>query len=247
MSTPDRDILISRVVEGRANSEDWSAVDTLAASDASLWRDIVHSHRDEQNLRRVVNAAGAAAEAVDLPAALTVHTPSSTSFSRRPLRIGALGGWLVAAAIGLAFVQSRSNNTELLSGKTDGSNASLLPTGFKSADDAYKAYLTQGQKEGRVVGEVPEHYVLESTPAADGPGYNVTFVRFIVERQRVASVVRPTQDETGALRALPFTMIVQANPGTAKADSNQTSPNKSDAAGSARPAKKNANPAKSWD
>ena len=227
MTTPDRDILISRVVEGRANQEDWSAVDTMASADPGLWRDIVQSQRDEQYLRRMVEIAGQAAESIDLPTALTVHGPSRVSSGRRSIRIGALGGWLVAAAVGIAFVQSREDRS-ILSGPTGNNQSSLAPS-FANSDAAYKAYLKQGQKEGRVVGEVPEHYVLESTPAVDGKGYNVTFVRFIVERKTVADVVRPTQDETGALRALPFKMIVK---GTVSGPTDTTPKN---------------NPASSWD
>jgi hypothetical protein len=73
--------------------------------------------------------------------------------------------------------------------------AGLFPGG--SADDAFSEYLDRGQRTGIVVAEV-EPRVLLTTRALDSGGYEVTFVRQVIERREVPTLLRLSgTDEIG--------------------------------------------------
>ncbi len=45
MDPLDRDLLVSRVVDGVASSADWAALDDLARTESSIWRDLAQAQR----------------------------------------------------------------------------------------------------------------------------------------------------------------------------------------------------------
>jgi hypothetical protein len=196
------DLLISRIADGEASAQDWTAFGALAERAPEAWKHLAQAQRDHQALSLAVGVALHAAERVELPS-----RDAADVFLRRarpqPVasRIRQYGGWAVAAAVALAWLGVNGGQFSLPAGKGPGTNtASMIPANYfkvTSPDDALQLYRDQGKREGRFLGEVP--VLLESSPAATGKGYEVVYVRQIVERARVDNLLRFAQDESGKL------------------------------------------------
>ena len=76
---------------------------------------------------------------------------------------------------------------------------------FNTAADAFQAYLERGQEAGRVVGEMPAKVLLEAQPSAQGSGYEVLYLRQIMERAVVSDLYEFGVDERG--RPVPVRMV----------------------------------------
>ena len=199
----DRDMLISRVVDGRASATEWSALETMAGRDPGVWRELATAQRDQRAIEMLVASAGDVAESVDLPVVSTGEVRVVSSMSR--LRLW--GGWVAAAVMAFAFVaQFRSSNTQdgsLRDPQHRAGIGNLEPVNY-SADQLLDQYRNKGREEGIVLGEVPDQVLLAAEPAPDGRGYTVMFVRQIVERRHVNDVVRfRSRDDAGNIVPIP--------------------------------------------
>ncbi len=132
-------------------------------------------------------------------------------------RVRAWGGWAAAAAVALAWVSGQQLGVTTAVGPrgTTGDNAGLAATvapalpqvvnaagvggipGDWTSESAADAYLKLGQREGRVVGEVPQRLLVDSRPLGRGQGYEVTYVRQFIEKVRVPDLMRVGIDEQG--------------------------------------------------
>ena len=96
MNETNLDILISRVVDGVATPADWVSLESIAASNPSVWREIAVAQRTDRALAAAVCHETLAAERIDLH---TQDTPggsllfSQSTFTRRLRIAGAWGGW----------------------------------------------------------------------------------------------------------------------------------------------------------
>jgi len=197
----DRDVLIARLVDRCATDADWLAVRTVALADSSFWGDVASSQHHASLLVQASSPAQQRANLTDLPT-LDGHAalprleqlrgwPDRLSFSRSS-RLG----WAIAALVALAwttqhFVPARPSLTAVQPGVTAGIASVLTP------DEALSTYLEQGRQQGRVVGEMPQRVVIESRPLADGKGYEVLYLRQILERAHVSDVYRESTGEAG--------------------------------------------------
>jgi hypothetical protein len=207
------DLLISRIADGEASRQDWTAFADLAANAPEAWKSLAQAQRDHQSLSLAVGVALHAAERVDLP---TRH--AADAFLRRPhpespaswSRARQFGGWAVAAMIALAWLGVNGGQFTLNPGKpTDSNTAGIIsvPKDYfhiTSPDDALQLYRDQSKPSGRVLAEVP--VLLESRPNATGRGYEVVYVRQILERAQVENLLRFAQDERG--RPIPVRVTV---------------------------------------
>ena len=111
-------------------------------------------------------------------------------------------GWLAAAVMTFMLIGSMRG---LLGPGADTQNPQSINAGFnvQSPDDALQAYLDLGQQSGRVIGEVPELQLLERQPAPGGDGFELVYVRKIIERRVSSDVYQIGADETGAPVAFP--------------------------------------------
>jgi hypothetical protein len=77
----------------------------------------------------------------------------------------------------------------------------VLQTGFipvSTADEAWNAYIAKGRESGAVVGEMPAKVLIESRPNPSGEGYELLYLRQVVERTIVPDLYQYTgQDESG--------------------------------------------------
>lgn len=184
----DRDVLISRIIDGEATPEDWAAFKALAAREPSVWRDLAECQQDHADLSAAVADATRLADSIDLP----VEEARSEQLSRRLRRAMSWGGWAVAAVVALAFT-TRGTSTQ-----TDGLHAGLGPSGItvSTPDQAYDAYMQLGREQERVVEEVPTRILVETRALQDG-GFEVRYIRQILERVTVPSLYELGEDETG--------------------------------------------------
>lgn len=193
----ERDLVISRIVDGRAGPEDWSALERLARADATVYSELARAQRDHALLSGAVVAEISRADEIGIPA----HDAASYKLVSRMRAAGAWGGWAAAAAVAIAWMGGLPAGGFGERGSA-GNQASMLP--FGSASDALDAYLDLGKKDGRVIQQLPGKVLVEDPrPAADGQGYEVIFIRQIVERERVPDLYRFSRDETGGLTAVP--------------------------------------------
>jgi hypothetical protein len=190
-----REVVIARVVDGVASSADWDALRQLAASDAGVWAEIA----EEQTLRRalegLVDGACAVSERVALP------MERAGSGSRRWTL--AAGGWLAAAAIAVTALTLDTRRVNVTApGPASSAQAGLLAP-VSTAAEAFSKYLELGKASGQVLGELPTSQVIERTPRPDGQGYDVVYVRGILERTHVDEVFRTARDDSGRVLVVP--------------------------------------------
>ncbi len=188
MAQPDKDILISRVVDDEATAEDWAALKELAASDPGVWQDLAEAQYTSIGLGSAVQAAIAIADGVEAP----VHEHIRARLTLRAGSAAKWGGWLAAAAVTLAWMGAGMPGRE----RAGGSSANLL-SGAGSASDAFKQYLDLGKQSGQVVEEVPQLMLVETKPVQGGPGYEVYYIRQVLERAVVNELYGLGQDEVG--------------------------------------------------
>lgn len=197
MSTDSRDqLLISRIVDGDAGEPEWTEFETLAIRQPLVWRELAEAQRDHAALVRGVSSALALAEATPLPSSREAFNfqGHADKFQQRLHRLSAWAGWAVAAVVVLAFTplgrpfQSSPPQSGL---QTTGWN-------INTADDALDAYKKLGGESGRVLGEMPTRVMVQSTPVPTGQGYEVVYLRQIVEKVIVADLYQFTgEDERG--------------------------------------------------
>lgn len=205
LGQPDRDLLISRVVDGVARDADWKALDTIAFDDQSVWRDLAQAQRQQACLAQAVEESIASSSMIELPdEAPALHFPSR----QQAWWIRRWAGWVAAAVLGVAWVSSVRLGTNQVTPGGNGPNIADLGGGVvekgsrlvKNAADALNAYFDKGAEEKRVLGEMPTKVLLQTRPAADGKGYEVYFVRQIVERVEVPDLRMLSTDEFGNVR-----------------------------------------------
>ena len=202
MTTPtpseQLDLLISRIADGEASQQDWNSFSSLAEQHPRAWKSLAQAQRDHQSLSLAVGVAVHAAEHVDLPT-----RDAADVFLRRArphasaARVRQFGGWAVAATIAIAWL-SVSGGQFVLPGSNSQNPEKLAAAGFypvHSPDDALQLYRDQGKQSGRVLAEVP--VLLESRPATTGRGYEVVYVRQILEHAQVENLLRFARDEAG--------------------------------------------------
>ena len=211
MTGTDRDILISRVIDGEASPEDWSALKALAERDPSVWRDLAGLQQDHAELVGAMAEVASIADGIDAPVAL------SGGIAERGRLLRTYGGWAAAALLALGwFVRPATPGGMSLipaESRNASNNAALSPFGLNHAsmpEDYFNAYLRAGEQSGNVVGEVGEPVLVATIPQNDG-SYEVRYIRQIMERRIVPQVygVSVNYDERGVARPV-FTPVRQS-------------------------------------
>ena len=205
-----RDLLISRVIDGRASSKDWDRFRALAAHEPAIWCELADTQSQHEAVRNQLSDDLTIAERVNLPGG-----PINDTHTRHRLSIvGKWGGWAAAAA--LLAVWSLGNPTL---DRSDGSNSENIPLqtgsmvpgiGLLDAEpeQAFEQYLSAGQKSGRVIAEMPEQVVVETRPMPDGT-IEVLYLRQIIERRLIDQAYRQVRDDAGNTLAVPVRVETQ--------------------------------------
>jgi len=187
-----KDLLISRLVDGEASTGDWLKFKELAAADESVWADLAGAQRQHQDLADEVDRALAVADRIEAPA----HEEISYSFQRRWSSAASWGGWLAAAAVGLAW----AFGTPQTSGPGNGVNrADLGPSfaSFKSPTEALRKYYETADPDRAILQEVPTMTLLAAEPDPNGEGCTIVYLQQFVARAKVPDLYWPTLAEDG--------------------------------------------------
>ncbi len=188
-----RDLLISRVIDGSASAEDWSSFRILASTDAEVWNDLSDAQREHEALCEVMHAASSIADGVDLPGG----SGSPIVFESRVNAAARWGGWAVAAVLMLGwFTGTFSMNQTTNPLGTNPQTGSMVPLNAADPEQAFNQYLQAGQADGKVVGEMPDHVVVETRPLVDGT-VEVIYLRQVIERRVLDQAFREAVDEFG--------------------------------------------------
>jgi len=206
----ERDVLISRVIDGAASAQDWATFRGVAAHDPSIWSELGETQSLHESVSMSVADELGFVDQIELPGGAMDDQPLRARLDL----VSRWGGWAAAAAILLVwFFGSPMLNRQ--SDLSDGDQANLIPN-FGSSnpmldkarpDQAFGQYIAAGQQSGQVVGEMPEQIVIETRPMPDGT-IEVLYLRQIIERQIIDHAYREMRDETGKIFPVP----VRANP-----------------------------------
>lgn len=198
-----RDLLISRVIDGRASTSDWDRFRALAANEPSVWTELASTQEQHEMVRDEVSAMVRVADGVELPGGII----DEEGTRRRLSFVSKWGGWAIAAALLIAW--SLGMPRMPTPGGTQ-SFAGFPGIGLTDAEpeQAFEQYLESGQKSGQVIAEMPEQVVVETKPLPDGT-IEVIYLRQVIERRVIDHAYRMLQDETG--NAIPVPVQVQQN------------------------------------
>ena len=107
------------------------------------------------------------------------------------------GGWAIAAALLVAWSLGMPRAGQSPAG-TDPQIAGIPGIGLLDAEpeQAFDQYVSAGQKSGRVIGEVPNQVIVETTPMPDGT-IEVLYLRQVIERKVMDRAYRIIHDESG--------------------------------------------------
>lgn len=189
------ELLISRVVDAEATEQDWERFRSLAEQDPTLWREMAEYQRDHAELASLVSGAMGVAEGVEAP----IGAHMEQGLGDRLRLVGTWGGWAAAAAVAIAWSIGGPM------GRQQDSPPRIEAGLIRSPSQLFENYLEQGQKTGQVVGELPDKILLETRPAAGG-GYEVYYLRQVIEKKTVPDLYTIGSDETGRPVAVPIEM-----------------------------------------
>ncbi|MCZ6837272.1 MAG: hypothetical protein O7G85_15965 [Planctomycetota bacterium] len=194
--------LISKVIDGQATDADWSELSAQAAQTPELWRDLAESQRHQQVLSLAINEAVSVVGKIEAPTDRIDSLVADEARNRRT-SARAWSGWAVAAVVAIAaFFNQYGMRAQL--GQMN-SNPSVLSAGW-SADEAFDAYLDQGRKEGKVVGEMPSKVIVSTRENPDGEGYEIICLQQIVIREIVPDLLEVTgETPEGQFKLVPYT------------------------------------------
>jgi hypothetical protein len=236
----DRDVLITRLLDGRAGSMGWRSFKHALPADGQLIDDIIDTASDQEALQAAITPHTTRAASMTLemvrhaaPATLPfqVSEPHHADQADRPHRgtsskLAGKAGWAVAACLGLMLLGVIVRQTAgPLGGPIDGSSgASPQAAGIGglnlanlSSEQLIDKYVKVGQQEGKVVSMLPQFIVLESRPVSgsDGrtAGHEVLYVRQVLERAIVDDVYRLGKSDTGQAVLVPASMPNGVRPG----------------------------------
>jgi len=199
MTGIDRDILLTRVLDGEATPEDWAAFRAMAACDPRVWTDLADTQQDRAELALAMAEVVQIADHVDAP----IETLTGENLTRRLNQAVAWVGWAAAAMLAIGAIASR-NIGPAQTNQPDATKQTTQQAGLfsvTSPEDALKLYFDKGQKTGSVLGEIPDRVLLQTTPSADGAGYDIVYIRQLVERTHVNELYQLAKDEAG--RSVP--------------------------------------------
>ena len=207
----ERDVLISRVIDGVASSEDWKIFRAVAAHDPSIWAELADTQQMDESVRASVHHAIDVADRIELPGGMI---DDRTMRTRLDL-VSRWGGWAAAAAILLVWFFGIPMGIDSSDQMKTAGFSPTIPIGTTLLNDAQpeqalNRYLQAGQQSGRVVGEMPEQIVIETRPMPDGT-IEVLYLRQIIERQILDHAYRQLHTETGRAISVPVKLSPSAD------------------------------------
>jgi hypothetical protein len=176
------DVLISRIVDRVETPAEWLEFRAIGTTDSTVWEMLAEAQRDHERLSALAREAVSVADRVELPASAHFHVAGDAA-RRRSFWSGA--GWAAAAALLLAWIATGRIGVNP-TGREQTAGPSLSTA---SPDEAFRHYVERGRDSGVVVGELDDKILLNTQPLENG-AYEVIFVRQVVERREVPTIVQ---------------------------------------------------------
>ena len=211
------DIILSRIADRIAGDADWQELEALAANDATVYQRLAEALRYEDALRTEVEAEIARADAIDLQPARHSEVAVSTSpatesshatdedrierehASRKTSWAIAACGWAATLLFAVMWMDA-SQTTDYRPSDLAANDGLATPAVSIDNLPVEEAYY---DLDTRFIGELPK-VLVETQPAIDG-GFEVVYVRRIVERTVVDDFYQVGEDELGD----PFPIAMQ--------------------------------------
>lgn len=196
-----RDLLISRVIDGRAGAQDWDRFRALAANEPSVWCELATTQEQHEMVRDEMADMLRVADGVELPGGIV----DEAGARHRMSMVSKWGGWAIAAALLLAWSLGMPHMQNQLPQGERPLTAGLPGIGLADAEpeQAFEQYLDAGQRSGQVIAEMPDQVVVETKPLPDGT-IEVIYLRQVIERRVINQAYRMMQNETGQTIAVPI-------------------------------------------
>lgn len=175
MNVHDDERLIATVID---DGTGWEELSRRAAVDPDLWRRLSESWRDERELEHLGRCAAKIADAVPAPVGA-----GHAGFSLP--RASAWSGWIVAALVALAWTTGLARPDRATQEAGFVAGPSLAGRTVSNPDEALAAYVDLGRRERSVIGEMPSKLLVESRPTREGGGFEIIFIRQLIERRVV--------------------------------------------------------------
>jgi hypothetical protein len=194
------ELLVSRAVGGDAAAHEWDELTSRADADVRVWRELGVSLRDQSALAAIVAGAGERAESVAAPR-MAGHGAAWAPAWRGSMRLASWAGWAVAAGLAIAIGGrwlGAPAAPEALPAQTAGISTPADATLVRNAQEALEAYLERGRSEERVIQQMPRMLLLEARPNPTGEGYEILYLRQLMERAVVPDLYQfGAEDEAG--------------------------------------------------
>lgn len=198
----ERDVLISRVVDGMASAQDWASFRAVAASDPSIWAELGDTQRQQEAVRDELHSALAFADRVALPGGMIDDAP----VRHRLDMVSRWGGWAAAIALMVVWLvgapAGQTGPADPSGPQTGNVLGGIIPLSEAPPEQAFDRYMAAGQQEGRVIAEMPDQVVIETKPMNDGT-IEVLYLRQIIERRVIDQAYRELRDDAGNVYAVP--------------------------------------------
>jgi len=213
------DLIISHVVDGEATAQEWGEFEAMAAADPKLWRDLAQAQRDCGAMLGAMASASVVADRVALPQPCSSSLNSGSQFPDRGSyphphlrlnRLGAWTGWAAAAIVTIVATLQLRNGPQVAVDRPVAGFAPTLTDSSQTSADAWDDYLNLGKRDGTVLGEMPGRVLVDSRPAPEGHGFEVVFIRQVMERRVVPDLYEVTgRDEAGQPTLAPVKPAVR--------------------------------------
>ena len=192
--------VISRLVDGEGAPADWQAFRSMADRDPTLWRELAEFQHDHAELSAYVNQAISVADQVEVD----VSSELRRRFAERMRIVATWGGWAAAAAVAIAWTTALRSGPQSGPQPLQGGLNPIPIAAPQTATEAFNEYLDKGKQTGLVVGEVPTRVLVEARPVKSG-GYEVLYLRQVLERRTVRELSTLATDEFGNPVPIPAT------------------------------------------
>ena len=212
-AVPDRDRLITRVIDGEATPGDWARLSRLASADQGLWAEIAERQADRDALAVAVEHAVRVADAIEADGPWPGRAEPER-FGPTWGGVRAWGGWIAAAVVALFMLTRGPVVTMPGAVPGDGLAPATVTAGLDlPASELLDRYIQTGRDEGRVV-RADDPIVLDARPAANPDRLEVIVMRQIIERRYVDRAPQFSRNEFGHIEAreVPVESITRGRP-----------------------------------
>lgn len=212
--------IISRVIDRQETAEDWIELRGIAARDGSLWPRLASAFEQDCHLRGVVGEQEFLPEGQDSEMTLALRRVGDSVTSSEPRgypRTWAVGGLLLLSAVVLLTVRPWKDDVPSdlephpalgSSSRSESAPESLDsvvhdPPGAGEQGPRVSGETSERESGSREIGELPR-LMVQQRPAKSGRGFEVIYLRRVLESLWVEDLYEVAMDENGRFNTSPI-------------------------------------------